>query len=116
MFYELVDRIRIGDEVEIVFLEEDKSLLTRTVLVEGVSTSDSSGKKTRHLWANLDEKKYVIQDEEGNVNPKLIRITFLSHSPVSETKKFPVPRPPVNKPTIVKAKFPVPQDPRTIGK
>lgn len=118
MISEIVDLIRIGDEVEIVFIEEDRTLIMRTVLIEGVSIFNALGAKTRHLWAILDEKKYIIQNEEGVVNIKLIRITFRSHSPRSHKKRFPVPMAPL-KPIISEARAafrPVPRDPRTIGK
>lgn len=124
MLSEIVDLIRIGDEVEIVFLEEDKTLTARIVLVEGSVVLDALGNKTRHLWVILDEQKYVIQDEQGVVNQKLIRITFIQHSSVSQVKKLPVPTAPTKRPIPMapvapeaKPVFrPIPRDPRTIVK
>ena len=114
--------MRIGDEVEIVFLQPDRTLLTRTgVILEGrVLSGEGLPKDARELWVTLDEQRYQVTDDKGVLNQKVIRVTFIRHSEASQAKKinYPIPKPPTVKPTAVLAKpapRPIPRDPRTIG-
>lgn len=116
---ERLELMRIGDEVEVVFLEINKKLSTYTsVILEGENVKgDGSVKNPRKIWVSVDETRRPITDDNGVLVPGVIRVTFIRHSQASQVKKrsVPVPKPPLNKPAPVKAKFPIPRDPRTIG-
>jgi len=99
---ERLELMRIGDEVNVVFLEPDRSLFYKDgVLLEGeVINRDNVKKGARKLWVTLDGKRYGVTDENGILNPKTIGVTFIRHTETSQVKKIimPVPTPPLNKP------------------
>ena len=122
---ERLELMRIGDEVNVVFLQPDRSLFYKDgVLLEGeVINRDDVKKGARTLWVTLDDKQYDVTDENGILNPKTIGVTFVRHTETSQVKKIavPVPTPPLNKPVptppLNKPVFrPVPRDPRSFVK
>ena len=122
---ERLELMRLGDEVEAVFLLPDRSLYRGIALLEGEVIKVGAAEHVvnpRQIWITLDKGRFEVTDECGVLNPKTIAVTFIRHSEVSQVKKIsiPLPKPPAVKPVItpeaVKPVFrPIPRDPRTIG-
>lgn len=87
MLSEVLEKIKAGDYVEVVYCYEDGTLVTTRKVIQGKGQEPL-------LFIEALGTIYTIRDTEGKIPKEILRVTPLPFSPPNIYKAGPVPRDP----------------------